>query len=113
MPDSLVARLQVATSDAPARLSGLDRFVRDYVHIDDVARAFLAAAESTATGFRILNVGSAIARSNRDLLDALPEARQPFVVVGPDLESYSCADTSTIVQELEWRPAVAWPPSFE
>jgi nucleoside-diphosphate-sugar epimerase len=113
MPDSLVARLQAATLDAPARLSGLDPFVRDYVHVDDVARAFLAAAGSTATGFRILNVGSGIPRSNRDLLDALPEARRSLVVVGRDIESYSCADITAIARELEWRPTVAWPPSFE
>lgn len=112
MPDSLVARLQSATIDAPARLSGLDSFVRDYVHVDDVARAFLAAARSSAAGVRTFNVGSGIPRSNRDLLDELPASRRAAVTLAPELESYSCAVIDAISEGLDWRPLEPWPPAF-
>jgi len=108
MPDSLVTRLQAATPE-PVRLSGLDGFVRDYVHVDDVARALLAAAASERAGFRVLNVGSGIPRSNRELLESLPAAMRDSVVVGPEVDSYSCADITAIGRELSWRPIMPWP----
>lgn len=110
MPDSLVRRLQVATRDAPARLAGLDAFVRDYVHVDDVARAVFSAASSAASGFRVLNVGTGIPRSNRELLDSFPEPLRAAVVIGPEVESYSCADITAIGREFSWRPIMPWPP---
>lgn len=110
MPDSLVERLQNATVDAPVKLNGLDGFVRDYVHVDDVARALLASADSTAAGFRVLNVGSGIPRSNRDLLDSFPDEVRAAVSVGDEIESYSCADIEAIGKELSWRPLMPWPP---
>ena len=110
MQDSLVTRLLTATADAPVRLAGLDGFVRDYVHVDDVARAVLAAADSTAPGFRVLNVGSGVPRSNRDLLDSLPVQAGASVTIGPEVDSYSCADITAITRELSWRPIETWPP---
>lgn len=111
MPDSLVERLLGATVDAPVTLNGLDEFVRDYVHVDDVARAFLASADSTSAGFRVLNVGSGIPRSNRDLLEAFPEVARSAVNIGAGKESYSCADIGAIGSKLSWRPLMPWPPS--
>lgn len=109
MQDSLVTRLLTATADAPVRLAGLDGFVRDYVHVDDVARAVLAAADSTAPGFRVLNVGSGVPRSNRDLLGSLASQDRASVTIGPEVDSYSCADITAITRELSWRPIMPWP----
>lgn len=111
MHDSLVSRLQNASAANPVRLTGLDEFVRDYVHVDDVARALLASAVSRSREFRILNVGSGVARSNRDLLAAIPVADPAAVVVSSAVESYSCADISAIHKELSWRPSMPWPPT--
>ncbi|MCA0217284.1 MAG: SDR family oxidoreductase [Actinobacteria bacterium] len=111
MPDSLVTRLQTASAGAPAHLTGLDGFVRDYVHVDDVARAILSAAESDSAGFRVLNVGSGIPTSNRDLLDSLPQVPREAVVIGPEVDSYSCADITAISSDLGWSPREPWPPA--
>ncbi len=111
MPDSLVTRLQTASTDAPAHLTGLDGFVRDYVHVDDVARAILSAAESDSVGFRVLNVGSGIPRSNRDLLESLPHVLREAVVIGSEVDSYSCADITAISSDLGWSPCEPWPPA--
>lgn len=108
MSDSLIVRLAAASRAAPVRLTGLDRFVRDYVHVDDVVRAILAAATSPFEGSRVLNVGSGVPTSNRDLLELLPAARRAAVDIGPEVESYSCADITRIVQQLPWRPTISW-----
>jgi UDP-glucose 4-epimerase len=109
MDDSLIARLERARPESPAQLNGLDDFVRDYVHVDDVARALFAASQAGgAAGYRILNVGSGVPRSNRALRDALPVDARRCVIIGPEVESYSCADISLIRRELSWSPAVPW-----
>jgi UDP-glucose 4-epimerase len=110
MADSLVTRLAGSTATASVRLNGLDGFVRDYVHVDDVARALLAAADSTSPGFRVLNVGSGVPRSNRELLEALPAETRGTVEIGPEVDSYSCAVITTIARELAWRAREPWPP---
>jgi nucleoside-diphosphate-sugar epimerase len=109
MDDSLVNRLAAAADTAPIRLNGLDGFVRDYVHVDDVARALLAAVDSSRSGFRVLNVGSGLPRSNRQLLKAFPAAMRGRIEIGPEIDSYSCADISAITRELSWRPLASWP----
>lgn len=110
MSDSLVSRLEHATVASPVRLTGLDGFVRDYVHVDDVARAFLAAANSASEGSRLLNVGSGVPRSNRELLELVPPGKRSSVTVETGHDSYSCADITAIVRELSWRPTEPWPP---
>lgn len=110
MRDSLVNRL-LSGADEPIALNGLDGFVRDYVHVDDVARAVLAAVESTVNGMRVLNIGSGIARSNRDLLATLPADRLAPVTIGPEVDSYSCADVTRARDELAWHSEEPWPPS--
>lgn len=111
MRDSLVTRLFTASRERPVRLNGLDGFVRDYVHVDDVARAVLAAAESPDLGFRVLNVGSGVPRRNRDLWEVLPAAARAAVEVGPEVDSYSCADITAITDQLGWLPSATWPPT--
>lgn len=110
MRDSLVNRLLGGGSD-PVALNGLDGFVRDYIHVDDVARAVLASAAARQPGFRLLNVGSGIARSNRDLLATLPAARLAPVTIGPEVDSYSCADITRARRELDWSLDEPWPPT--
>lgn len=111
MRDSLVNRL-LSGGDEPVALNGLDGFVRDYVHVDDVARAVLAAVESSTNGMRVLNIGSGIARSNRDLLATLPADRLAPVTIGPEVDSYSCADITRARAELAWYAVEPWPPSI-
>lgn len=109
MPDSLVTRLESATESAPVNLGGLDTFVRDYIHVDDVARALLASAASSSSGFRVLNVGRGIPVSNRDLLGMLPPGIRDAVTVSEGSPSYSCADITAIGRELGWKPIMPLP----
>jgi nucleoside-diphosphate-sugar epimerase len=43
------------------------RPVRDYCHVDDLARAVVHAAETTLTGFHVFNIGTGIGTSVSDL----------------------------------------------
>jgi UDP-glucose 4-epimerase len=83
---------------------------RDYIHVSDVARAFLAAAEGGRAG--TYNVGWGAETSVSELLDALQ--RIAGTSVEPRLEPLrpgelkrSALDSSRIADELGWRPQVA------
>ncbi|MET0304409.1 MAG: NAD-dependent epimerase/dehydratase family protein [Microbacteriaceae bacterium] len=99
--DSLVTRLRSATPDAPVRLHGWSRFVRDYVHGDDVARALVRAAEVPGvTGAVPLNIASGEPLSNEALVARLErDGPVPHVRDG-DAESWSWADTSAAERAL-------------
>jgi UDP-glucose 4-epimerase len=82
---------------------------RDYIHVSDVARAFLAAAEGGRGA--TYNVGWGAETSVSELLDTLQGSAG--VSVEPRLEPLrpgelkrSALDSSRIVDELGWRPQV-------
>jgi UDP-glucose 4-epimerase len=83
---------------------------RDYVHVSDVVRAFVLAAEARKPG--TFNVGTGVATSTARLLELLQDAagtslapRQEELKPG-ELEA-SVLDVSRIERELGWRPTVA------
>lgn len=103
--NSLVTRLRESTKDAPVALSGLDTFVRDYIHVKDVADALLAAADvSLGNAAEVINVGSGVAMSNRQLVEALSKSQPVFYDVSPEIQSYSCADNSKALRLLQFSP---------
>jgi len=82
---------------------------RDYIHVSDVARAFLVAAEGGRAG--TYNVGWGAETSVTELLDILQ--RIAGTSVEPRLEPLrpgelkrSALDASRIADELGWRPQV-------
>jgi UDP-glucose 4-epimerase len=82
---------------------------RDYIHVADVARAFLAAATAGRPG--TYNVGWAAETSVSELLDALQ--RIAGTSIEPRMEplrpgelNRSALDSSRIESELGWRPQV-------
>ena len=94
----------------PPSLRGEGKPTRDYVHVGDVARAFVLAAESRKAG--VYNVGTGIQTSTARLLDILQDA------AGTSLEpqeeplkegelAASALDASRIERELGWRATTA------
>ena len=82
---------------------------RDYVHVADVTRAFLAAADNESPG--TFNIGWASETSVLELLDILQRAAGTNT--GPKLEPLrpgelrrSALDSSSAAQTLGWRPQV-------
>lgn len=99
--DSLVTRLRSATADAPVRLHGWSRFVRDYVHGDDVAHSLVRAAELPGvTGAVPLNIASGEPLSNEALVARLERGGSAHHVRDGDAASWSWADTSAAERVL-------------
>jgi UDP-glucose 4-epimerase len=94
----------------PPSLRGEGKPTRDYVHVGDVARAFVLAAESGKAG--VYNVGTGVQTSTLRLLEILQDAAgtslepQPDALKEGELEA-SALDASRIERELGWRPTVA------
>ena len=79
---------------------------RDFLYVTDVARAFLAAAETSLTG-RVYNLGAGNPQSVNRLVELLggPVIRIPKRPGEPDC---TWADIERITSELEWRPKVSF-----
>ena len=93
----------------PPALRGEGAPTRDYVHVSDVARAFLLAADGRKSG--TYNVGTGVATSTARLLEILQDAAGTSVEPRQEpLQSgelrASTLDASRIERDLGWRSGV-------
>ncbi|WP_400994000.1 NAD-dependent epimerase/dehydratase family protein [Agromyces sp. GXQ0307] len=102
-PDSLVHRLIHASASQPVMLTAPDRFIRDYIHQDDLVDVLCAAIDHSTTGARVVNVGAGVAVSTRTLLERI--APDPSAVVeSPGEPSFNWADISAMTRLFGVRP---------
>jgi len=66
-----------AASNPVVRLFGTGDETRDYVHVDDIARAVRVVTESSSVGFTVYNVASGVETSVREVATALVEVVAP------------------------------------
>jgi UDP-glucose 4-epimerase len=98
----------------PVEIWGDGSVVRDFVHVDDVAAAFLCAALHRGLQ-RIFNVGSGASRSLLlvvQKLIALEPAYRHLIAFRPGRATHvavNILDSGLIAREAGWRPAIAWP----
>jgi UDP-glucose 4-epimerase len=99
---------KLLAGEAPS-LRGDGRPTRDYVHVHDVARAFVAAADGDRAG--TYNVGTGQETTTARLLELLQDAAGTSLE--PRLEPLqpgelraSALDASLIERELDWTPSV-------
>lgn len=109
----VAAVLDQLLTGMPIPVWGDGATVRDYLHIDDVVAAILAAAFSDTDGARLYNVGSGIGRSVRAVIDdaaritglqpklAITAARSADVAV-------NILDSGLLRRETGWKPVVDW-----
>lgn len=94
--------LNALVDGPPPLLRVTTQFVRDYVHVDDVAAALLrAVACDEVRG--IVNVGSGRGIDNTELAAARPGA---FRAGDGEIRSFSVADPRRVREELDWWPEV-------
>ncbi|WP_257784938.1 NAD-dependent epimerase/dehydratase family protein [Neomoorella thermoacetica] len=111
---------RLLAGEAPV-INGDSKYIRDYVYVEDVARANLLALEGEWRGFRAYNVGTGLGTDVNQLERGLRQAlakvlgeqgrdtELPAATYGPprpgDLRS-SLLDAGKITRELGWRPQV-------
>jgi UDP-glucose 4-epimerase len=101
--------LAVAAGRAPAlEVNGDGSAIRDFVHVDDVARAYMLALDACRPGaYAIYNVG-ATGASVRDVVKVAEQITGrsiPVTHTPPKHEApVIIADCTRISQELSWRP---------
>lgn len=104
IPYTILSMLQ----GQPPRLSSGVRPV-DWVYVDDVISAFLAAAVRPEAIGKLIDLGSGTLIPVRDAIDTIhsliPDAPRPLLGALPDrmIENIRCADTSTAIQLLNWK----------
>lgn len=85
--------------------------IKDYIYVDDVARANIIAAKSKLKGFHAYNVGGGLGQKMLDIALAIKK------IIGKDLKIVDrgkrpgdphvlIADISKIKKELRWKPTV-------
>ena len=84
---------------------------RDYVYIDDVVSAMVAAASAPSINREIINVGSGVETSIRELARLVTEitAGRPEIVYNPRHDpgpNRMCADITVAKQKLGYIPIV-------
>jgi UDP-glucose 4-epimerase len=79
---------------------------RDFLYVTDVARAFLAAAETTKTG-RIYNLGAGNPQTVNRLVQLLG-GEVAYIPRRPGEPDCTYADISRISSELEWKPHLSF-----
>jgi UDP-glucose 4-epimerase len=79
---------------------------RDFIYVTDVARAFLAAAETEQVN-EIYNIGCDNPQSVNRLVELLG-GEKTYVPKRPGEPDVTWADTSKIQRELGWRPEVSF-----
>lgn len=92
------------------KIMGDGSVVRDYVHVDDVARAFLAAAAHSGTD-RIFNIASGEGHSLNDIIGVLQTLHgAPIQVEHQPARSFDIPtivlDISRARQQLAWQPTI-------
>jgi len=79
---------------------------RDFLYVTDVARAFLAAAESSRVG-RIYNLGAGKPQSVNRLVELLG-GEKTHIPKRPGEPDCTWADITRISAELDWKPQVSF-----
>jgi UDP-glucose 4-epimerase len=99
--------------DQPVRIFGDLENVRDYVHLDDVCRAFQGSLD-VLTPFAIYNIGSGRGTSVREVLEILGRVTGREVALERDdvpgdvarLPRWIVLDVAKAARELDWRSEV-------
>ena len=85
---------------------------RDYVYVDDVVSAMLAASTAPNLDGAVINVGSGRETSVRELVRSISEVTNsdPEVIYNPKTTagvSRMCADLSVAAQKLNYKPSIS------
>lgn len=89
----------------PLTITGSGEQSRDFVHVHDVARAFLMAAESSVAG-EIFNLGFGASYSINTIADLMSQSKS-YIPERPNEAAVTHADISKIRTMLGWEPRIS------
>jgi UDP-glucose 4-epimerase len=104
--------LKQKISGKPFTVVGDGSQTRDFLYVTDVAKAFLAAAETHYTG-RFYNLGAGKPQSVNRLVSLLGGGEVIYIPKRPGEPECTWADISRITAELNWRPEVSFEEGVE
>ena len=96
--------LKQKIKNKPLTIVGDGKQSRDFVHVTDVARAFLAAAQTTFVN-KIYNVGTGIPQTVNYLSNIIG-GKRVFIPNRPGEPKCSYANIGRIKRELKWKPTI-------
>jgi UDP-glucose 4-epimerase len=95
----------------PVEIFGDGSIIRDYIYIDDLVAAFIAAGNHRG-GPTVMNIGSGVGKSLNDIVAALRQVYKRVDVnyrPGRDLDvPVSILDISLATTTLKWRPCTSF-----
>ncbi len=89
----------------PLTITGTGEQSRDFIHVHDVAAAFITAAESSVSG-EVFNVGSGESHSINEIAEMMSD-QHTYIPERPNEAAVTWADISRIREQLGWRPAIS------
>jgi UDP-glucose 4-epimerase len=92
-------------SGKPYTVVGDGQQTRDFLYVTDVAKAFLAAAETTYVG-QVWNIGAGQPQSINYLVELLGGGAIEYVPKRPGEPDCTWANIAKITRELGWRPEI-------
>ena len=104
---------QVAESEAAIELGNLTP-CRDFVHVDDVARAIAAFLRKHKSGYEAYNVGTGAERSVREVAEGIIDASGKRLVIEQDEERVRESDRPHLQASVEKiRAEIGWEPTVD
>lgn len=89
----------------PLTVVGDGKQTRDFIHVDDLANAFLKAIKSKSVN-KIYNLGSG-KRTSINTIAEIFGGKKKFVAKRPGEPKSSLADISKIKREMKWKPNIS------
>lgn len=109
--NSLINKLVNSTPISPVNFINQNNFVRDYIHVEDLAGILFAAINAVNMGdryFRLVNAGSGIPTNNTELLKLIRESGSVNIKhARSEFDSSSVADISRLRDELFFVPKIS------
>ena len=99
--------LRQRAAGTPLTITGDGTHTRDFVFVDDVARANLLAMDSKNVGKgEVINIGSGAQKTVNEIAGYFDH---PIKHIAPRIEqAHACADVSRAKELLEWKPQVSF-----
>ena len=89
----------------PLTVVGDGKQTRDFIHVDDLANAFLKAIKSKSVN-KIYNLGSG-KRTSINTIAGIFGGKKKFITKRPGEPKNSLADISKIKKEIKWKPNIS------